>query len=296
MLSFGYNLIEAGAALVANVVDSLIKISFFDGEGESPDLYWAEDLTELNFENTTGEKSEFSVTGTAYSVESTLEPDASATVTVDGENSLSTIDFSNANDISISYSYYDDEGKEKEVEISGKSTIGDVSAQNKESDTVVTGLDSFAVELKEDDKVISSVSRDIMGGAIDNAVIVTVTDEDKIEIKETCFAVSIIGFQSPGEIKYRTTVIYHCSHSALPDGVTAHWFLDGKDCGVKETLTVPEAKEGYSIQVKLLDPQGNVMAESETETIKVRNGFFDKLIWFIVHLFNPAAYRIDRKG
>ncbi|MBR4451703.1 MAG: leucine-rich repeat protein [Clostridia bacterium] len=295
MLSRGYNLIKANAQLMADIIDYLIKICFFDGEGDAPDLYWAEDLTELNFENTTGEKSEFSVTGTAYSVESTLEPDASATVTVDGENSLSTIDFSNANDISISYSYYDDEGKEKEVEISGKSTIGDVSAQNKESDTVVTGLDSFAVELKEDDKVISSVSRDVMGGATDNAVVVTVTDENKIIIKETNFAVSVIGYNPQSEINYRTSVIYHCLHSALPNGVTAHWFLDDEDCGASETLTVPEARDGYTIQVKLLDPEGNVMAESETETVKVRNRFFDKLVWFIRHLFNPAAYRIDRK-
>ena len=52
-----------------------------------------------------------------------------------------------------------------------------------------------------------------------------------------------------------------------------------------ETCTVEKAKADYTVQVKLLAADGEVLAESETETVKVNTGFFAKLIAFFKQLF-----------
>jgi hypothetical protein len=74
------------------------------------------------------------------------------------------------------------------------------------------------------------------------------------------------------------------------DDVAVHWFLNGSDEGTGETFTVENAKADYTVQAKFINKTGEVVHESETETVKIKHGFFDMLIWFFKHLFNPGAY------
>ena len=46
-----------------------------------------------------------------------------------------------------------------------------------------------------------------------------------------------------------------------------------------------EAVNDYEVKVVVLDAAGNVIAESETETIKVNHGFIARLIAFFRMLF-----------
>ncbi len=296
-LSHGYNLVRVMVGVVEMVLSGeLWKIDNCGGNSsESPELYWAENCSELKLKNTGNEKTDFSVTGDNYSVKSALEPAASATVTVDDENSKSKIEYKDSEDVKVSYSYYDNEGKEKEIVISGKSDSGDLSFINKENNTLLSGCSKCVVEVKEDDKTVSKAECNITEATKEKSFAITVDDNNKIEIETNNCSINIIGFKNTSEIKYRTSVTYHCNYTALPNGASIHWFLNNDDCGPGETLTVTNAKESYSIQVKILGKDGGILAESKTETVKVRNGFFDKIIWFFEHLFNPGKYIIDRK-
>ena len=68
------------------------------------------------------------------------------------------------------------------------------------------------------------------------------------------------------------------------DGAETHWFVDGKDVGTGDSFTVKEAKKSYTIVAKYMDGD-KVLAETEVETVTVKNGFFDKLKAFFRALF-----------
>ena len=88
---------------------------------------------------------------------------------------------------------------------------------------------------------------------------------------------------------YRTTVTFTAN---VPSGGKVQWYVDGKKAGTDSTLTVKDSKESYTVKVVVTDKNGNQTMDEEEVTIK--NGFFDKLIWFFVHLFNPGAYDVKQ--
>jgi hypothetical protein len=88
---------------------------------------------------------------------------------------------------------------------------------------------------------------------------------------------------------YKTTVTYTAN---VPEGGSVQWFVDGKAAGNDRTLTVKEKTASYTVKVVVTDKNGNQTADEEKVTIK--SGFFDKLIWFFKHLFNPGAYDIKQ--
>ncbi len=92
---------------------------------------------------------------------------------------------------------------------------------------------------------------------------------------------------------YRTSITFTATITDLNDDVTVHWFINGKDSGTGKTFKVEEAKADYTVQAKLIDKSGKTTSESEKETVKIKHGFFDIIIWFFRHLFNPGAY--DKK-
>ena len=63
------------------------------------------------------------------------------------------------------------------------------------------------------------------------------------------------------------------------------WFVDGKDTGAAgRTYTVKEATKSFTVQAKyILD--GQTLAESETETVHVKDGLIDRIIAFLRRLF-----------
>ena len=88
---------------------------------------------------------------------------------------------------------------------------------------------------------------------------------------------------------YKTTVTYTAN---VPEGGSVQWYVDGKPAGADKTLTVKEMKSDYIVKVIVTDKNGNQTKDEENVTIK--NGFFDKFIWFFKHLFNPGAYNIKQ--
>ncbi|MBR4766548.1 MAG: Ig-like domain repeat protein [Clostridia bacterium] len=96
--------------------------------------------------------------------------------------------------------------------------------------------------------------------------------------------VSIDDFEENSEIGYKEDVIYRVSTEDLPEGAEVHWFVNGEDVGVGEGLGVEDPTEDYTVQAKVIDKDSNVIAESETAKVHVKNGFFDRLKAFFAEL------------
>ncbi|MCR5149874.1 MAG: leucine-rich repeat protein, partial [Clostridiales bacterium] len=88
---------------------------------------------------------------------------------------------------------------------------------------------------------------------------------------------------------YKSTVTFTAN---VPEGGSVQWYVDGKESGNEQTLTVKESKKSYTVTVAITDRNGN--RTKDTEKVTIKSGFFDKLIWFFVHLFNPGAYNIKQ--
>ncbi len=100
--------------------------------------------------------------------------------------------------------------------------------------------------------------------------------------------VSIHNYQSERYESYLTSITFSADVTNAPDGAELLWLYNGEEvgtCEIDETLTVSHSIADCTVQVKLVDSNGNVLAESETETVKVSNGFFSRLIGFIRALF-----------
>lgn len=86
-------------------------------------------------------------------------------------------------------------------------------------------------------------------------------------------------------VDYRTTITFSVDDVQNPvDGASIHWFINGQDKGASDTYIVKEAKATFTVQAKYM--RGNTaLAESETETVNVKTGFFAKLKAFFRALF-----------
>lgn len=97
--------------------------------------------------------------------------------------------------------------------------------------------------------------------------------------------VNIRNFTSSRTEKYKTTITFTALVSDAPAGASVHWFLNGADAGKGETFTVSKAKATYTIQAKLVGSDGKVIAESGTETVNIKSGFFAKIAAFFKMIF-----------
>ena len=88
---------------------------------------------------------------------------------------------------------------------------------------------------------------------------------------------------------YKTTVTFT---AAVPEGGSVQWYVDGSPAGNGSTLTVKDKTNDYTVKVVVTDKNGNKTMDEEQVTIK--HGFFDIIIWFFVHLFNPGAYDVKQ--
>ena len=96
--------------------------------------------------------------------------------------------------------------------------------------------------------------------------------------------IAIRNFKENKTVDYRTTITFTAEVKNPADGAKTHWFIDGKDAGTGDTYTVKEAKKDFNVQAKYIK-DGKVLAESDTETVKVNSGFFAKLKAFFRGLF-----------
>ena len=87
------------------------------------------------------------------------------------------------------------------------------------------------------------------------------------------------------KVDYMTTVNFSCQVENPVEGATVHWYIDGNEYAEGETCTVKGVKESFMISVKLVAEDGTVLQEKKEQIIKVKNGFFDKLLGLFRKLF-----------
>ena len=97
--------------------------------------------------------------------------------------------------------------------------------------------------------------------------------------------IKIKNFTATKSVDYKATVTFTAVIENTLDGATIQWFVNDKKAETGETCTVKQATADYTVQCKLIGSNGSVLAESETETVKVSTGFFAKLVAFFRSLF-----------
>ncbi len=83
---------------------------------------------------------------------------------------------------------------------------------------------------------------------------------------------------------YKEEQTFTVDTSDLPEGAEVHWFVNGEDVGTGESYTVEDPTDDYTVQAKVIDKDGNTIAESEEQKVEVKNGFFDRLKAFFAEL------------
>lgn len=101
-------------------------------------------------------------------------------------------------------------------------------------------------------------------------------------------AISIRNFVSEKTVDYRVTLTFTADVENTVDGAVVHWFINGEEVGTGDSCTVSEATKDFTVQAKYIK-DGTVLAESETETVNVKSGFFDRLVAFFRILFEKLA-------
>lgn len=121
----------------------------------------------------------------------------------------------------------------------------------------------------------------------ENPYTLTVTKDVTITAKfepDAPPAINIRNFVKTKTVDYRTTLTLTAEVENPVSGAQVHWFVDGKEAGKGETLTLVQLRKDANVQAKYIQG-GTILAETEIETVKVKSGFFAKLIAFFLGLF-----------
>lgn len=97
-------------------------------------------------------------------------------------------------------------------------------------------------------------------------------------------SVSILNFRPNMTVDYRTTITFAARVSNPVDTAEIHWYWDGKDVGTGEQFTAKEVKKAFTVQAKLMC-DGEILAESQIQTVEVKTAFIEKIIAFFKALF-----------
>ena len=112
-----------------------------------------------------------------------------------------------------------------------------------------------------------------------------------ITVKAVYTEVPTEGFEEGAETdsEYKENKTYTVDTSKLPEGSEVHWYVNGEEVAVGESYTMENPTDGYTIQMKITDKDGNVICESEEQTVNVKKGFFDRLRAFFIALFERIS-------
>ncbi len=121
-------------------------------------------------------------------------------------------------------------------------------------------------------------------GAVVNAVY------EAIAAKISIHKMSMFNNQT---VKYKSTITFYAD---VENGNGVEWSVSGASYSVNAdgSCTVKQAKNDFTVSCKTVNAAGETV-KSETETVKVKHGFFDKLIAFFKLLFNKNAYTYYQK-
>ena len=130
--------------------------------------------------------------------------------------------------------------------------------------------------------IVSKEATKTEDGIMERICAICGTKEEQLIPK--LLSITIRNYVENRTVDYRTTVTFAAEVASPIAGGEIHWFVDGKDVGTGDSYTVKEAKKSYTLVAKYMQ-DGAVLAESEIETVTVKNGFFDKLKAFFRALF-----------
>ena len=151
----------------------------------------------------------------------------------------------------------------------------------------------------DDQKTLSFASSKPSVATVDSSGVVTAQKSGETVITAYCDGVEVgsctVKVNSPTlifsenlsgtKVDYMTTVHFSCQTENLPDGATIRWYKDGVEYAQGDTCTVKDVKESFMISVKVVAEDGTILQEKKEQIIKVKNGFFDKLLGFFRKLF-----------
>ena len=116
--------------------------------------------------------------------------------------------------------------------------------------------------------------------------------ETEFQILHNSLSVVIRNYTQSKTVDYRTTITFTAEVTNPVSGAAVHWYINGQDKGAADTYTEKEAKATYTVQTKYIK-DGTVLAESETETVNVKTGFFAKLKAFFRALFGRLPKQVQ---
>ena len=100
---------------------------------------------------------------------------------------------------------------------------------------------------------------------------------------------------NPGSttLDYGNSIKFTAEVANHPGGAKIYWYVDGAKKGEGTTFTLTEPQNSVTVTVKLVDASGNAIKVngseiSDTEEVKVNNGFFQKIIAFFRKLFGST--------
>ncbi len=98
-------------------------------------------------------------------------------------------------------------------------------------------------------------------------------------------------------LNYRQNKTFTADTKGVPEGGKVQWYLNGEKAGEGKTFKVENPEDDYKVQSKIVDKDGNTVAESETVKVTVKHGFFDKLkAWitdYILGIFAPLFSKFE---
>ena len=151
----------------------------------------------------------------------------------------------------------------------------------------------------DDQKTLSFASSKPSVATIDSSGVVTAQKSGETVITAYCDGVEVgsctvkvneiqinFGTNIPdSRLDYLTTANFSCKVENLPEGATVCWYIDSFEYAKGESCTVKNIKENFAICIKVLDKDGNLIKKTDSLTVKVKTGFFDKLLGFFRKLF-----------
>lgn len=98
-------------------------------------------------------------------------------------------------------------------------------------------------------------------------------------------SVEIKNYVETRTVCYKTTIIFTAETNDLPDDAAVVWYENGELVESGNRVAKLRATKDFTIQAKVIDNDGNVIAESDVENVKVKHTFIAKLIAFFKMLF-----------
>ncbi len=103
------------------------------------------------------------------------------------------------------------------------------------------------------------------------------TDEVPISSEVT---VKLVNGEKEVTVGYKEAKSFEFKAENLPDGAEVHVFLNGEDLRADTYLSVPDPTENYTVQAKVIDKDGKVIASSDLIKVTVKNGILDQIMDF----------------